>query len=291
MENAANTNLKKFLRMFRFIPQDKIRRSSYPQRIAVHTIAGAALGIFLLHPLSMIAHNIFCLENIHFLDVITVSFSSQHFPMTLYFFMVGSIFGYVHGNYRHLISMLHENVRMQALSDQLTGLYNRRYFMNQIEQQVGRARRYEQPLSLLMIDVDFFKCFNDTHGHPAGDELLASLGQLLRDQIRDSDFAARYGGEEFVIVMPETGREGALPLARRICESVSEHPFRHREKQPGGKVTISAGVACFPTDAHSAEQLIQKADQALYKAKREGKNRVCRAAPRCREDVFTLQPA
>lgn len=164
-----------------------------------------------------------------------------------------------------------------ALRDPLTGLYNRRYFEEALLTEVARARRYQLDVALLFIDVDHFKNYNDTHGHPAGDALLSEFAGILLgvgpENRRASDVPARYGGEEFVLVLPRTGTEGAAVVARRLCQRVERHPFRGGETQPAGKITISVGYASFPQDADSAEDLVEAADRGVLEAKRQGRNR------------------
>lgn len=160
----------------------------------------------------------------------------------------------------------------RSIRDGLTGLYNYGYFQEQLNSEINRARRYKRQFSLLILDVDYFKVYNDTNGHPAGDNVLRELAGILLSNSRNTDLVARYGGEEFVIMLPETGKEGAAAVAEKIRRAVAEYPFKYQEKQPGGNLTVSIGVASFPEDASSAGELINKADQALYKAKKCGKN-------------------
>jgi len=264
-------------RIFRICHFEESCNVGYARRVIEHALAGAALGFLLLHPLSMVAHSLYHPVNNGFWDAIPKSFSFEHITMIVYFTVVGAVLGGIHGSYVHIISSLHEKIRIQAITDELTGLYNRRFFMSRLEQQLSRAREYNQPLSLLMIDIDFFKRFNDAYGHPAGDELLQHIGKLFQGVTRESDFAARYGGEEFVLMMPEVSGEEVLRIARQISVAISESPFQHQDPQHPKEITISAGVAEYPSDAQSMEELIRKADQALYTAKEEGRNRVCRA--------------
>ncbi len=173
-----------------------------------------------------------------------------------------------------------------ALRDGLTGLYNHRFFQEALTSEMARASRYGRQLGFLFIDVDNFKNFNDSLGHQAGDELLKELGRLLLSaeerpglpRGRASDIAARYGGEEFVLILPETDRQGSLVRAERLRASVESHLFPGREAQPGGRVTVSIGVASYPEDCSARQELIMVADQALLRAKRTGKNRVCSSA-------------
>jgi diguanylate cyclase (GGDEF)-like protein len=162
-----------------------------------------------------------------------------------------------------------------AVRDGLTGLYNHRYFQESLALELLRSRRYERTFSLLLLDVDSFKLYNDTHGHQAGDNLLRSLSEILQHWARKSDIVARYGGEEFVIILPETPKEGARIIAERLCQAIAETAFDGRETQPFGKITVSIGVATFPDDAADGSSLVQQADEQLYAAKENGRNAVC----------------
>lgn len=168
------------------------------------------------------------------------------------------------------------NRRLEALAvtDGLTGLFNRRRFEEVLSLEVRRAQRLGTPLSLLMIDVDHFKVYNDTHGHPAGDEVLRRLALLVKERVRSTDIACRYGGEEFAVILPGTSRTDALILANDLRLIVESHPFEDEETQPGGCLTISIGVATYPSDAGDEIALVRAADQALYLAKQGGRNRV-----------------
>jgi diguanylate cyclase (GGDEF)-like protein len=164
-------------------------------------------------------------------------------------------------------------LRDRANTDGLTGLLNKRYFMEElVARMIVAAEREAQPLGLFIFDLDYFKNYNDTNGHPAGDELLRSLGDLLRSQMRPGDRCCRYGGEEFVIAMPDTNREETYKGAERIRKAIEAHPFAHQEKQPNGNVTISGGVAALPHDGNSVADLTRHADSALYESKRRGRN-------------------
>jgi len=164
-----------------------------------------------------------------------------------------------------------EELERLSTTDALTKLYNRRYLMARLEEEARRARRTDRPFSMLMIDVDHFKKYNDTYGHQAGDDVLAGVSAILQECVREVDCAARYGGEEFVIVLPETPAEGAIDVAARIRSRLAAEMF------PGGKVTVSLGIAEFPADGETPEFVLRAADAALYRAKREGRDRVVRA--------------
>lgn len=161
----------------------------------------------------------------------------------------------------------------QANLDPVTGLPNRRALDDRLAEEVERAIRYKQPLSLCFIDLDHFKQVNDDHGHPAGDAALREVGALLRRTARGIDFVARFGGEEFVVLVPGTWSEDAATLGERLRRSVAEHTFRLAEDRPA-RLTISVGVAGLPEHAHDAASLSDRADRALYTAKRLGRDRV-----------------
>ena len=160
-----------------------------------------------------------------------------------------------------------------SVTDDLTGLYNRRYLMDTLANELRRSRRLDHPCALLMADVDHFKEYNDTYGHLAGDDALLRIAAVLREATRDVDCAARYGGEEFVVLMPETKAPGAIEAAERIRTRLAT------DERVGGKLSVSIGVAQFPDDGAAPEALLARADAALYRAKREGRDRVLRAPP------------
>lgn len=169
-----------------------------------------------------------------------------------------------------------DNARLDMLAhtDPVTHLLNRRGLVRRLSAELDRVRRYNSPLALLLIDLDRFKQVNDTYGHLAGDNVLTEMGNLLQRATRSVDVVARYGGEEFVIVLPETGAEGALVFAERIRERIATHKFTFA---PGitSHITASIGVANFPsTGVHSPEELLHSADLALYRAKESGRNTV-----------------
>jgi diguanylate cyclase (GGDEF)-like protein len=166
-------------------------------------------------------------------------------------------------------------IKELASKDGLTGLYNHRHFQEILSNELHRAKRHQQAFSLIFLDVDYFKHYNDTNGHPMGDEVLKTVGHLIKTRIRSSDIPARYGGEEFIILLPETPLEAALQLAEEIRKSVEKHPFPNDASQPNGKLTISLGVAEYPRDGQDVTALLQHVDEAMYHAKENGKNRVC----------------
>ncbi len=165
-------------------------------------------------------------------------------------------------------------LREQAAHDGLTGLLNKRQFMVDLGVLINRAERRAQPLGLFMFDIDHFKSYNDSHGHLAGDEVLKRVARVIRESLRPGDLACRYGGEEFLVTMPLTDGPATFQAAERIREAIATHPFAHGSAQPGGRLTISGGVAAFPVDGTIGTDLIRHADQALYQAKAAGRNRV-----------------
>jgi diguanylate cyclase (GGDEF)-like protein len=161
-----------------------------------------------------------------------------------------------------------------AVTDSLTGLYVRRYFMVKLQEELLRAERYKNILSIVMADLDRFKNINDTYGHDAGDRVLKAIGKFLQQNIRDVDVVARYGGEEFVIMIPEAAKDAAFILSERLRKQFSDLKL---EDFP--QITISLGIATYPIDGTQLEDLIKKADAAMYAAKRAGRNKVVKYTP------------
>lgn len=158
----------------------------------------------------------------------------------------------------------------RSFTDRLTGLFNFDFLQAQVRYEIDRVRRYGGSCSILVLDLDHFKKFNDTHGHQAGNLLLRALADCVRHEKRDSDFAARFGGEEFVVLVPGDATD-AVRLAERLRTAVSQ--LELPQLGPAGKVTVSIGVASFPEQANNAAELFERADQALYVAKENGRNR------------------
>lgn len=167
-----------------------------------------------------------------------------------------------------------ERLRQLAITDGLTGLSNHRNFKEFLMRELDRSKRHQQKTSIIMIDIDYFKHYNDTHGHQAGDILLKQISRLFTQNIRKNDLAARYGGEEFALVLIETGKKSATIVAEKIKHLVEAFHFQNEHTQPNGKVTVSMGVATYPEDAQDFDTLIRSADRRLYLAKERGRNRV-----------------
>ncbi|MDK2823629.1 MAG: hypothetical protein PWQ67_1086 [Clostridia bacterium] len=165
---------------------------------------------------------------------------------------------------RQLLDAHYEMANM-AVTDELTKLYNMRYFRQRLTTEIAKA--FKSNLSLLIIDVDYFKIYNDLYGHPEGDKVLQKIGQILKESFRESDIVARYGGEEFTVILPDMKKEKAKEVAERIRLKIKDTSFKGEEKLPGGKLTVTIGIASIPEDAKTAEELIKIADDALYKGK------------------------
>ncbi|GAB0148332.1 hypothetical protein McPS_10720 [Marichromatium sp. PS1] len=173
---------------------------------------------------------------------------------------------------------MEQTLEQMAIRDPLTGLYNRRELEQQLDAELVTARRYQHTVGLLWIDVDHFKSVNDRFGHLAGDAVLRQLSSLLQEQVRTADYIARYGGEELAIVLPESDTQEALQMAERLCDTVARTPMQIPEHTPIN-ITISVGVATYPTHAATTKALFQAVDQAMYAAKQQGRNRVLLATP------------
>lgn len=169
---------------------------------------------------------------------------------------------------------LHEQTVALSVTDPLTGIPNRRHLFQQLEAEINRANRFGTQLSLLMIDIDHFKKLNDTAGHRAGDEVLKQVCNLLKHNLRKVDTLARYGGEEFVVLLPQVPRAEAIEVAEKLRHAIESAPIEEGKAQPGGRVTISIGLASLPVDATEQAVLVDSADSALYASKRGGRNRV-----------------
>ncbi len=168
----------------------------------------------------------------------------------------------------------YEIAAAQACTDPMTGLYNRLHLWRIFDRELERAARYGRLCSAIMIDIDFFKNYNDVHGHLKGDEVLKKAAEIFRQNIRNTDIIVRYGGEEFLIIMPETGKDLARFVGEKLRKAFEDNAFPREETQPGGQLTVSVGIATFPEDATESHSLVDKADKALYRAKERGRNRV-----------------
>jgi diguanylate cyclase (GGDEF)-like protein len=165
-----------------------------------------------------------------------------------------------------------------ALTDSLTDVYTRRYLFERFEEELRRAENRKSQLSLLMVDVDFFKKFNDQHGHITGDQILRKISAIIKENVREIDIVGRYGGEEFAVVLPDTDSAGASFVAERIRSATERAIIKVYDTTV--KATISIGIALYPNHGQSPVSLIDNADQALYSAKTLGRNRIAIYNPR-----------
>jgi diguanylate cyclase (GGDEF)-like protein len=184
-----------------------------------------------------------------------------------------TIFKFLSGS--NVEAKYHQEMYSLTTIDGLTKAYNRRYFVEVLEREIMRARRYERPLVLGLIDIDHFKKINDTWGHLAGDQILKDMSRIVLDTIRKEDIFSRYGGEEFALLLPEVGLDGAKILCERLRTSIEGAMFRYQDKRV--QVTVSLGLACTPCtgDRIVGEKLIELADAKLYEAKESGRNKLC----------------
>ncbi len=171
--------------------------------------------------------------------------------------------------------LVFQETQASVYRDELTGLYNFRYFREHLAREIERVGRCAAVLSLVMIDIDDFKHYNDSYGHQTGNQALGMLAEILSGAIRGSDTAVRYGGEEFALILTSTSKEGALQVAERVRRRIEAHAFPQESSQPGGRLTVSVGVAAYPADASDGDALVRNADRAMYLAKNRGKNQVC----------------
>ncbi|MBD3866815.1 MAG: GGDEF domain-containing protein [Acidobacteria bacterium] len=174
--------------------------------------------------------------------------------------------------YSHAVSL--SEMQARANFDGLTGLMIKSYFRKELGEQILEKENVVGNLGIFIFDIDHFKNYNDTHGHPEGDNLLREFAKVVRSNLRPGDLACRYGGEEFVIAMPGADAAASLRAAERIRAAIEAHPFPHQESQPSGSLTISGGVSAYPMDGNDGDELIRHADEALYEAKRTGRNKV-----------------
>ena len=169
--------------------------------------------------------------------------------------------------------LLYETVEALAMTDSLTALYTRRYFFERLNEEINRSKKHNFKFTFIMIDIDDFKKCNDTYGHLVGDAVLRDVSRIIKENIREIDLAARYGGEEFSLILPETDKKGAMLVAERIRQKIEENIFKVYDEKL--KITVSAGLAEYHVDASDIDNIIEKADKALYAAKSSGKNIVC----------------
>ena len=186
--------------------------------------------------------------------------------------LIAPPFGYIFINLYIELEKVREEVHALAITDELTRTFNRRHFMNLAVQELGRAKRYQHPLSIIIFDIDNFKNVNDSYGHLCGDAVLREISSTCKTILRHCDVLARFGGEEFILLLPETNESNALKVTNRLCQLIAIHVVEYKGAQV--RVTISAGITTFKPTTDTLDDLLNRADQALYLAKRLGKNRL-----------------
>ncbi len=167
---------------------------------------------------------------------------------------------------------LYESVEKLSITDGLTEIYLRRYFIDRLSEEIERSRRLKLKFSILMVDIDHFKRCNDVYGHMVGDVALREIASIIKGNVREIDLVARHGGEEFTVLLPETGKDGALHVAERIRKTCEDRLISAYDENL--KFTVSIGISVYPLDAKNTKPLIEKADKAMYRSKQEGRNRV-----------------
>jgi diguanylate cyclase (GGDEF)-like protein len=188
------------------------------------------------------------------------------------FFISAYLSKNLHRKERIIQDILKQTHRL-SISDGLTGLFNQTYFFEILDIETKKAQRYNQIYSIIFLDVDYFKHYNDHNGHLLGSETLKRIGQIMKTTFRVTDILAKYGGDEFAIVLPQTDKVGAYLAAERLRENIEKEPFPGASKQPGRKITVSLGISGFPEHGDNWETILEKADGALYQAKESGRNR------------------
>ena len=267
------------------ITKPKLKLSSDMQTKAIWRWAaiGGLTGFIVIHPCVMISAQLmfqpkiksnYTLVDILFTEFAKI-FSLQMLPWGLSFALISALTGLFIGRNRQVNQALRESeqrFKKLSITDDLTGIYNSRHFFNRLKNEIERTNRYAHPLSLLILDLDNFKNYNDRYGHVAGDEILAKTGKILRNSLRKSDSAYRYGGEEFAVILPETKGDEAIYFAERIRQSIEKQAIIIQIDK-NLSVTASIGIAQYK----AGEQLsafVKRADENMYIAKKEGKNRV-----------------
>jgi diguanylate cyclase (GGDEF)-like protein len=247
-------------------------------------LTGGLIGFFIIHPWVMITAHLMLrtrlksyssIVNVIFAEF-TRAFSLEMLPWGLTFAIISTLTAAFYGRSRQTMAALRaseQRFKEMSITDELTGLYNSRHFFKRIKAEVERTDRYGHPLTLLILDLDNFKQYNDTFGHLSGDRVLAETGNIIRKSIRSTDSAYRYGGEEFAVILPESSVRKSLYFAERIRKSFeSEASFAHEDE--GLRVTVSIGVAQYLA-GEKISDLIKRADRNMYEAKKTGKNRIC----------------
>lgn len=221
--------------------------------------------ISIISSLAILIMDILCLPNVE----VNKYFQNDLILSGVFILTAGTLGFYVRIEGEH-ISKLEELVN----KDGLTQVFNHRYFHDTLKEQVAISEKYKEPISMIFVDIDYFKNYNDSYGHQKGDEVLRNIGRILRDNVRQDDIPARYGGEEFAVILPNTTEQEALSIADKIRKTIESTKFYGEENQPNGLLTASMGISTYPDKAKDDVELIKSADDALYRAKFFNKNRV-----------------
>ncbi|MDU6249473.1 MAG: GGDEF domain-containing protein, partial [Paeniclostridium sordellii] len=229
--------------------------------------------------------SIICSVLVFLVDIISIDttslFSFHYKELLIRYFQIDIVIAsaflvtsWILGMYVNIEKEHSKELQKLANIDELTGLYNHRYFQEHLENTMSEADEKNTCVSLLFMDIDYFKNYNDINGHQAGDVVLKEVGYILKSNVRENDVVARYGGEEFAVILPDTTEEGAIKVGERIRTSIEETYFYGQESQPNHNITMSIGVSSYPLRASNKHQFINTADDALYRAKSLNKNRV-----------------
>lgn len=258
------------------LDNDFIKRISFQADILICVVLGLFIGLFVLRSKStMISSLVTILTGMIY--ILFATFLMEHFNlwvgMILPLLTMAVVFTAVYLAKYILKSRDFEYTYALATTDGLTELYNHRYFQEQMIMNIDTAKRYEQEFSLILLDIDFFKKFNDNYGHQSGDAVLKQVAQVLKKNVRAADIVCRYGGEEMTIILTNTNNKDAMTTAQKICDAIAQKPFRLANDQEKN-VTISLGVATYPQNGTNPQELIKYADGCLYKAKENGRNQV-----------------
>ena len=210
-------------------------------------------------------------ENVGEMALLTTATSSAYVDL-----LTSEILAALQNHVQSALTNAHkyDAIRRQVVTDHLTGLYNRRYFMNRAGEEIERSLRHQEPLSVLMLDIDHFKRFNDTYGHATGDRVLQTVARAMKDVLRGSDICSRHGGEEFAVLLPSTPGDNAYYVAERVRRTLSGTRYTGLGLPPEVNITLSVGVATCPRDATVLDELMELADKALYEAKERGRDMV-----------------